>query len=63
MDLAKNESFLVTAGLDRVIKIWDLKRPRTEITLKGHSDWVKFAIISKNQNKIFSISDDSKVAC
>lgn len=60
--MAIDESFLVTGGLDHTIKVWDLNRSRTEITLKGHKDWVKFTLISKDRNKIFSISDDCKVA-
>lgn len=61
MDLALDESFLVTAGLDHHIKIWDLKKFRKEITMTGHTDWVKFTLISKDQSTVFSVADDCKV--
>ena len=62
MSASLDESFIVTAGLDNDIKIWDMVLDRPHITLKGHSHWVKFALISQDQSTVFSISDDKKVA-
>ena len=62
MSASLDESFLVTAGLDHDIKVWDMKLDRPAITLKGHKDWVKFALISQDQTTIFSAADDKTVA-
>ena len=62
MDSSKDESFIVTGSLDSNIKVWDMKKHRKEITLKGHKDWVKFTLIIKDQTTVFSVADDRKVA-
>ena len=60
IDLTPNENYMVTGSNDSDIKIWDLKRPRKELVLSGHKNWVKATIINKDATKIYSISDDKK---
>ena len=58
IDVSISELVLVSTGINNLIKIWDLTKNSKEITLSKHTGWVKSGIITQNQDKIVSISDD-----
>lgn len=61
IDIAKDESYLVTAGQDQKVVIWHLDKNRDPIVLKNHSDMVKSAILTHDQEFIVSLADDTLV--
>ena len=61
LDIAGNEKFLVSGGIDNMIKVWNLETNKDESTIYGHSDWVKAVIISNDNSEIYSMSDDCRI--
>lgn len=59
MQISKDSKVLVTGSSDNLIKVWDLTGEKEEITLHGHSDWVK-GIVIDNQI-VHSMSDDCTI--
>eukprot|EP00996_Jenningsia_fusiforme_P000230 NODE_1186_length_1655_cov_36.720423_g1053_i0.p1 GENE.NODE_1186_length_1655_cov_36.720423_g1053_i0~~NODE_1186_length_1655_cov_36.720423_g1053_i0.p1 ORF type:complete len:488 (+),score=68.87 NODE_1186_length_1655_cov_36.720423_g1053_i0:99-1466(+) len=57
-----NEWF-VSAGDDRVIKVWDLASGHLKLTLTGHVGCVKGLAISKRSPYLFSVGEDKMVKC
>lgn len=61
LDISISENILVSAAVDNNIMIWDLHSNHPEIVLKKHTDWVKAAKITKDQERIISLSDDKHI--
>lgn len=53
--------FLVTAGVDRVLKVWDGKTWQLEQTLQGHSNAVYVLALNPTSQMLASSSDDQTV--
>jgi WD40 repeat protein len=60
LNLSSDGAVIVTASLDLSIKVWG-GRGKEIAVLKGHSDWVKVAIMTKNKEKVYSTGDDGKI--
>lgn len=61
LEIASNEKYFVSGGIDNLIKIWDLEYTRDEVTIFGHTNWVKGIIISKDHEYIHTMSDDCRI--
>lgn len=66
LDVSSDSNVLVSSSLDTTIKFWDLRDAKNRnvnelLKLEGHNDWVKGAIFSKDNKKVYSIGDDCKV--
>ena len=61
LEIASNEKFFVSGGIDSLVKVWDLESWRDEVTIYGHTDWVKGIIISKDHSQIHTMSDDCRI--
>ncbi|KAM8975945.1 cilia- and flagella-associated protein 337-like [Pelodytes ibericus] len=58
----KKNSLIVTGGMDRIIRMWNLYVTARAIgMLRGHTSPIFFLDISAEENKIFSIAIDSTV--
>ncbi|XP_075448271.1 cilia- and flagella-associated protein 337-like isoform X2 [Ascaphus truei] len=58
----KKNSLVVTGGMDRMIRLWNLYVPgRTTGMLKGHTAPIFFLDVSAEDNKIFSIATNNTV--
>ncbi|XP_073518596.1 cilia- and flagella-associated protein 337-like isoform X2 [Phyllobates terribilis] len=58
----KKNSLVVTGGMDRIIRLWNLYVPaRATGMLRGHTAPIFFLEVSSEDNKIFSVATDSTV--
>ncbi|XP_073439273.1 cilia- and flagella-associated protein 337-like [Dendrobates tinctorius] len=58
----KKNSLVVTGGMDRIIRLWNLYVPaRATGMLRGHTAPIFFLDISSEDNKIFSVATDNTV--
>lgn len=56
-----DESLIITGGIDNNIILWDIKKNRSGLELKGHRNWVKALIVSEDNKNLYSISDDKSI--
>lgn len=63
IDISKDERTMVTAGEDKKVVIWHLNKETSEyaLQLKGHTDMIKSAVFTHDENFIVSLADDTKV--
>ena len=52
---------IVSASVDKTVKIWDVENGECLRTLKGHRDWICSAVFSPDGTKIVSASRDKTV--
>lgn len=52
------DDFVVSAGRDRTIRIWDIKTGFCTRTLSGHTDWVRWVTPSEDGKLLASCSND-----
>ncbi|XP_075190056.1 cilia- and flagella-associated protein 337-like [Anomaloglossus baeobatrachus] len=58
----KKNSLVVTGGMDRIIRLWNLYVPaRATGMLRGHTAPIFFLDVSSEDNKIFSVAADNTV--
>ncbi|XP_056417833.1 WD repeat-containing protein on Y chromosome-like isoform X1 [Hyla sarda] len=58
----KKNSLVVTGGMDRIIRMWNLYVPaRATGMLRGHTAPIFFLEVSSEDNKIFSVATDNTV--
>jgi WD40 repeat protein len=58
MSLSFDGKYLVTAGKDRMIKLWDAHSNKLIETLKGHRDSIHGVKFQQNSNVFASVSCD-----
>lgn len=58
LDLNFDSRLLITAGQDRMIKVWDAKNNILITTLKGHRDTITGVKFQTNSNVFASVSND-----
>jgi WD40 repeat protein len=61
LDFSIDGSILVSASKDCTVRVWDTKQQNRKHTLRGHSDWVRCAVVSPDGNLVASASDDRSV--
>lgn len=57
------DDFVVSAGRDRTIRVWDIKTGYCTKTLSGHSDWVRSVVPSDDGRLLASCSNDQVSEC
>lgn len=58
MDISFDGKYLVSAGQDRDIKIWNVKSKKLLKSLKGHSKSIHSLCFKQNSYEFFSASQD-----
>ncbi|OMJ94849.1 hypothetical protein SteCoe_1872 [Stentor coeruleus] len=61
IDISKDESLMVTAGVGQKVVIWHLNKDRKPFILEGHKDMIKSALLSHDQQFIVSLADDKTI--
>jgi WD40 repeat protein len=56
--ISPDGSFIVSASLDKTLKVWDAKTGKERLTLTGHTHWVESCAISPDGSFIVSASRD-----
>ena len=59
--LHPNGRFVVLAGDDHVVRIWDLQQQKLVHELRGHIDWVGAVAFSPNGRLLASAGNDQRV--
>jgi len=52
---------LPVASDDKLLKLWSVNRRQFRASLKGHTNWVRDAAISRDDRLVVSGSDDKTV--
>ncbi|MDA9396264.1 hypothetical protein WN73_37755 [Bradyrhizobium sp. CCBAU 45394] len=58
---AQDGDVLISAGWDRVVKVWDPAAAKLLLTLEGHTEGINAVAVSTDQSKIISGSTDQTV--
>jgi len=58
---SSNGQRIVTAGHDRMVRIWDAKTGRELSTLRGHGDPVGAAVFSPDETRLASLDSDGTI--
>ncbi|HOM57867.1 MAG TPA: hypothetical protein PLG27_08980, partial [Candidatus Latescibacteria bacterium] len=53
--------FLVSAGSDRTVRVWRVDTGETERVLRGHTDWIRPLLITRDGNHIVTGASDATV--
>lgn len=61
ISFSSNGEYIISAGCDKMIRIWDAKNYALITALSDHTDWVRDVAISPNGEFIVSGSDDKTV--
>ncbi|OMJ69060.1 hypothetical protein SteCoe_33313 [Stentor coeruleus] len=56
-----DDKYIITGGYDNDIKLWELGSDNDPITFEGHTDFVKFLLLSDDSKIIYSMSDDCSI--
>jgi len=56
-----NKEYLISAGRDKTIKIWDVYANTCVHSLIGHDNWVRSIILHPNGKYLISSSDDKSI--
>ncbi|MCK4762284.1 MAG: NACHT domain-containing protein, partial [Candidatus Aminicenantes bacterium] len=59
--LSGDNRFIVSAGYDKTVKVWDFESGKLLNTLKGHDNWVNSVALSGDNRFIVSGSSDNTV--
>ena len=58
-----SNDFFVSAGNDRLIKVWDLASGRLKLSLTGHTHSIRAVAMHPRLSYLFSASEDNTVRC
>ena len=58
MDLNWDNSLLLTGGMDRILKVWDVKSNKVIKEFKGHRGCITDVRWTRNNNEFASVSED-----
>jgi len=58
MDLNHDNSLLLTGGMDRILKIWDIKNNKLIKEFKGHRGCINDVRWARTKNEFGSIAED-----
>ena len=61
VDINANDRYLLTAGDDKMVKVWSMRSKRFIRSYTGHTNWVRSAVFSPDGLDIASGSDDQRV--
>ena len=61
LDWAPNGRMLVSGGMDKLVKVWDVTGRRCLAELEGHGQMVRGVAWSSNGTAMASVSDDCSV--
>jgi platelet-activating factor acetylhydrolase IB subunit alpha len=53
--------FLLSAGRDKIIVLWNLTTQENLFTLQGHDNWIKDIALHPNGINFYSCSDDKTI--
>ena len=56
-----DENYIISAGYDQMVRVWDLHTGKLLNTLNGHSDIVRSIAVDPLGNYIISVSDDHTI--
>jgi len=59
--MTKDQQHIVSAGLDKSIKIWNLASGECVKTLTGHKDWIRSIVLTEDQQHIVSAGLDKSI--
>lgn len=62
LDFSPDEEFFISSGNDHLIKVWEVKSWREELTFDFHTNWVKAVVIDLEKRTVTSIGDDQQIA-
>ena len=57
----KAPEFIVSAGRDKSVRVWDVWNNSCVMTLRGHDNWVKGALFHPSGKHLISCSDDKSI--
>ena len=59
--ISQDSKYIISTGLYKNIKIWNISNGKCTKTLEGHTDWVAFAHFNHDGSQIVSVSRDNTV--